>query len=250
MKLASIKDLRERLIAESDAAPLNSACDIALLAATPHVETLLRGQLSSYTRQDLFFIDFSQSPQNQARTQLLLTQGWVDRTAPIVIKLDVEQDNLDAQEALGAKFFRVSGDEHGKLTIFGSDLLRPAFFRNFASFTGVAPYAAYGVGAALNGFYIQVEYTAGLTTRSDPAGGARMFRDVPDWLKEVGLQIAREIYLKNVDVLEHDVARATAMLSNTRGIAAFLTMAERMVQPHVRFWPAWQTPMFTDIVTA
>lgn len=249
MKLASIADLRNRLLADTND-PINNAVDMALLAATPHVETLLRGTLTRTTRKDLFYIDFAQMPQRYDRTQLLMTQGWVDTTQPIEVKFDVEQDTIDDQTALDAKFYRMSKDEHGKLLIFGSDLLRPAFFRHHAHFTATGPFTAHAFGATLNNFYVQVEYTAGLTTRSDPEGGAKMFRDVPDWLKEVAVQVGRELYLKNVDVLEKDVERATTMLSNTRGIAAFLTMAERMVQPYVRFWPAWQSPMFSDVVTA
>jgi hypothetical protein len=248
MKLATVSTLRSRLLG-NDNEVTNAALELALLAATPHIETALRTTVNRDTRKDLFFIDFAQFPQRWDRLQFLLTKGFVDKGQTFEIKVDIEQDNLDAQDALDTNFFRITADEHGKLLIFGSDLLRPTFFRQQASFTHSSPFSVQGIGATMNQLYVQVEYTSGFESKNDPDScGSKVYKNVPEWLEEAALQVAREIYLKNVDVIEGDVERATTMLSNTRGIAAFLTMAERMVQPHVRFWPAWQQPMFTEIV--
>ncbi len=245
MKLATVGQLRERLQG-GDNALLNGAYDRALLATTPHLETLIRTDFSRKVVKDIWYVDFNQFPQRSDRLKFYLTQSFVDKDEPFTMKTGVTLEDLDTAIAEDTKFFRIDKTEAGILSVFGSESLTPPFFQHRAGLTHVSPFGISGHPFTGHRIYYQFEYTAGFVQRGDQSG-AKFYRGVPEWLQEGALQLSREIYLKDVDVLEKDVEKAAAMLSNTRGMALLLSQAERMMNRHVRFHPDAQKPLLTEI---
>ena len=247
MKLATVGQLRARLQG-GDNALLNGAYDRALLATTPHLETLIRTDFDRKVVRDIWYVDFNQFPQRSDRLKFYLTQSFVDKDETFTLKVGATLEDLDTATAEDAKFFRVDKTEAGLLLILGSGSVTPPFFLHSAGQTQVSPFHIHSRPFMGQNLYFQFDYTAGFIQRSDQFG-SKFYRGVPEWLQEGALQLSREIYLKDVDVLEKDVEKAAAMLSNTRGLALLLSQAERMMNRHVRFHPDAQKPLLTEITS-
>ncbi len=249
MKLAPIKALRERLQARENT-KTDAAIDIALLAASSHLESILYTEFSRKVLRDIWFVNWSEFPQRADRAKFYLTQGFVDTALAVELKVSSSFDEINAQAVQPTTNFRTGKDEKGVLTVFGSESLRPPFFSGSQGNTQVSPFQARGSALLLDFAYVQLEYTAGFLSKQDKTScfSGKVYKGVPEWLEEACLQIGRELYLTDVDVEEAIVDDATSALGNKRGTQAIITKAENMVNRHIRFHPDAQKPIHSEVV--
>lgn len=244
MKLATVQDLANRYLDLTPSANRRAAFDRALVAATSHLSALIRTEFELVRIRDTFWLDNSTFPQPLHRNQFFLTQGFVvldDTIAPSpVVKVDPrleEIENADPVDLVHVRFSQGRKAHEGLVIISGTDTLNPP----------LRPFIL------TDRTYVTIEYSAGFRDKHDttaPAGCSnKVFRDVPAWLHEAALQIAREIALIDVGVEESDSGKRTRESgTRKRSVDVNLTMAENLVQRYIRFHPSYLKPIHTEDV--
>ena len=239
--------MRQRIIGSDNDADTNNAYDVSLVAATSSLETIIRTTFNRVQVKDTWFVDWTQRPQRHDRIQLFLSHGFLDPDEDVELRVYWDIDELSDQEPEDEKVFRLQA-EPGLLIVLASGQVG-SFFTRYA--TGNVIFRRGGYSANVlpvlgDQVYFELTYTSGFRTKNDPDGGSKLFRNVPEWLEEGAVNFARELFQKDVDVLDKDVDAAKSMLSNTRGVQLLRTMAETMMQPHIRYYPNWLPPFLSE----
>jgi len=242
MKLAKVEDLANRYLDLTPSTNRAGAFDRALVAATSHLTSILRTEFDQIRILDTFWLDNLAFPQNLHRNQFYLTQAFVELDPAIaaapVVKVDPRLEeiaNATPVDPVHIRFSRGRRAYEGLVIVSGTDTLNPPF-RPFI---------------LTDRTYVTIEYTAGFRTRADNSfsGGARVFRDVPAWLEEAAVQLAREVALIDVGVEESDSGKRTRESgTRKRSVDVNLTMAENMLQRYIRFHPNYLKPILTEDV--
>ena len=233
-KLATNKQLVDRLdIQEKDDQQILLRVESALLSATAHMARLLRTEFDRRTLVDTWWLSDEEFPHHRHRTQLRLTRGFVDPDETFELRLDPILNQIQDQDAIQSELVRL-GAERGTVVITTTDSRRP-LFRPFI---------------LRDRTYAQVNYTAGFKTKVDTTAPkncpAKVYRKVPEWLEEGALQMAREIYLVDVESEAVIAAASTGGRNarNVRNLGTILTTFETQLSTHIRFLPSWQAPLY------
>ncbi len=244
MKLAKVEDLANRYLDLKPSTNRRAAFDRALVAASSHLTSILRTEFEQIRILDTFWLDNLAFPQDLHRNQFYLTQGFVELDPAIaaapVVKVDPRLEeivNATPVDPAHIRFSRGRRAHEGLVIISGTDTLNPPF-RPFI---------------LTDRTYVTIEYTAGFRTKNDDSGpegcSTKVFRDVPSWLEEAALQLAREVALIDVGVEESDSGKRTRESgTRKRSTDVNLTMAENLLQRYIRFHPNYLKPLFTEDV--
>ena len=244
MKLATVEDLANRYLDLKPSENRRTAFDRALVAASSHLTSILRTEFEQIRILDTFWLDNLEFVQHRHRNQFYLTQAFVELDVAIapapVVKVDPRLEDIANATPVDPAHIRFSQGRRnyeGLVIVSGTDTLNPPF-RPFI---------------LTDRTYVTIEYTAGFREKNDQTGpkgcSTRVFRDVPDWLHEAALQIAREVALIDVGVEESDSGKRTRESgTRKRSVDVNLTMAENLLQRYIRFHPTYLKPLFTEDV--
>lgn len=195
MLLASVAPVREGLGFDDMDDP-NKAIAQALHAATPRLAGRLRTTFDRATRSDVFFVPSSEFHPGVRRTELRLSQGFLDLTQPLAA---------------------VAAASYAELAT-GQDI-------SLAMIPQAEAGALINLETAFDKSYVRVDYTAGfLADGLDPESYDLSF--VPDWLQEAAkfqalITLAEHPLFANVDTNKEkpdtkDLTRQLNDILNTR----------------------------------
>ena len=184
-KIISVKELRERL-KYTDNTEVNNCLGIALDSATLYIEALLGTTLALKTDNEDLFVwkDYVDLLQKGASGSLFLRNGFVDSTG-LVVELSSSMFDWTSPTSVVAGSYLLRNDK-GLLYI------------DLEAITDMS-FGIYGLRN--NQPHIRVQYSSGFT--EDVSG---VFKDVPDWLQEAAVFVARELYRTDDDEVDIDGA--------------------------------------------
>lgn len=233
-KLATNKQLVDRLdIQEKDDQQILLRVESALLSATSHMARILRTDFDRRTLLDTWWLSDEEFPHHRHRTQLRLSRGFVDASETVELRLDPILNQVQDQDPIQSDLVFL-GAERGTIALTTTDSRRPLF----------RPFVLRDLT------YCQVNYTAGFKTKVDTSAPkncpGKVYKNVPEWLEEGALQMARELYLVDVEseIVVAAAAEAGRAARNVRGLGTLLTRYETLVSAKIRFLPSWQAPLY------
>ncbi len=245
-KLASVEDLRRRGGFKSIDDLLETLASY-LEAATFHLAEALRIDTFDRTvdNADIFYIDSTEEPfitgggaglrshGHQHHTthhhsdahgfpKLYLRNAFVDSDQtnfPVVIERALNLEDFSGTEPLQTiEVPNVAINfEKALLTITDSDTLISKLF----------------IGPHVDHEFLRVKYTSGFTTKNEPDGFGKIYKNVPGFLEEAAILMALKLFGTTGKCSKEDSARCLALS----------LMLPQFLDKHIRFVPAARKPL-------
>ena len=190
-----------------DEAAVNARLVAAIMAATPHLESLIRTEFDREEHEDDFYMDPVQEPwrggeyayhsgrrRDRERRDgfpvMYLESGFV------FVDPDATPDPVEVEVRIAALENELGDATNDPID---SEFYRVDLKKGLVRLSNEIDYSSQNTRLILTGipFYARVNYTAGFRTRATTLG--RVYRDVPDWLEEAAFVLAFNIYNQDAD---------------------------------------------------
>lgn len=194
---------------------VTAKCQASIEAATTHLVSFIRTEFDENASiTDTYYVDIGEFPFLGKFPRFYLSQGFVTTVvASLVVKNADQLGDLAAAAAISTAFL-VLDSSKGALLITGTD---QALSGTLQIVSG-------------NRYFLSVAYAAGFTQKSDAFGA--IYENVPEWLKEAALIIAKSLFDKGVPCEEGD--------KNAVGCPCSI---EALVNRYIRYLPSALKPM-------